>query len=485
MKKNIFLIIAAMMLVSASVSAKSYKRGVSENSFSLAVEMDVLTPGVSWYYNWSNIPNTGVDNQVLEYEGDFEFVPMAWNANYNADAIREFVGKHPECKYILGYNEPNFTAQANMTPAQAAEKWPELVALANELDLQIIAPALNYSPNPPYQSPTAWFDEFNNLVGSDSYDFVAIHAYGGYGVLTDLATTFHDRYGKPVWVTEFCYWPDTGNTSSLVTPASQISFMISTVEWLETTDWIYRYAWFKAKGACDSATGPNYGLIVPQRGYDPRQLSTQGYIYTYMSDFDKNLWHAVGETFPAVDYVASLNVGLNPGTYSDCAKPIEISQFNAGAYADYQFDVPQSGRYTLRLTVGGYGEPSRFDPQLQVMRLDGEAETPVSEVTKFSLPNDDSTYTTAEIALQLSAGKQTLRLSDKAPYQPSGIRIANIVLTEEGAGVNDILFEQNPVQVDVFTLQGIRVKEKVSPQEATDNLPAGIYLVGDRKVSVK
>ena len=114
MKKNIFLIIAAMMLVSASVSAKSYKRGVSENSFSLAVEMDVLTPGVSWYYNWSNIPNTGVDNQVLEYEGDFEFVPMAWNANYNADAIREFVGKHPECKYILGYNEPNFTAQANI-----------------------------------------------------------------------------------------------------------------------------------------------------------------------------------------------------------------------------------------------------------------------------------------------------------------------------------------------------------------------------------
>ena len=119
------------------------------------------------------------------------------------------------------------------------------------------------------------------------------------------------------------------------------------------------------------------------------------------------------------------------------------------------------------------------------MRLDGETETPVSEVTKFSLPNDDSTYTTAEIALQLNAGKQTLRLSDTAPYQPSGIRIANIALTEEGAGVNEILSDSRASAVDVYTLQGVRIREMVSPEEATIGLPAGIYVVGGRKVYVK
>ena len=119
------------------------------------------------------------------------------------------------------------------------------------------------------------------------------------------------------------------------------------------------------------------------------------------------------------------------------------------------------------------------------MRLDGEEETPVSEVTKFSLPNDDSTYTTAEIALQLSAGKQTLRLSDVAPYQPSGIRIANIALTEEGAGVNDILSDNQASVVDVYTLQGICIRKNVSPQDATVGLPAGVYVVGNRKVNVK
>jgi len=53
--------------------------------------------------------------------------------------------------------------------------------LADELGLELVAPALNYSPNPPYTDPLRWMDEFVALVGTDAFDYVAVHNYGGLG----------------------------------------------------------------------------------------------------------------------------------------------------------------------------------------------------------------------------------------------------------------------------------------------------------------
>ena len=251
--KKLILLAAVILAGAMSLQAKSPKRGLSEDTFQYKAQLAAVAPGVSWYYNWG--PSVG---RYLAGETEMEFVPMCWNGNYDAGAIRAYVGAHPEVKYLLGFNEPNFTKQANMTPAEAAAKWTEVQALADELGLQLVAPALNYSPNPPYQSPTQWMDEFVAIVGKDAFDYTAIHSYGGFGVMKDLATTFHERYGKPVWVTEFCLWPNEGDPNSYVAPDSQIAAMMQSVEWLEKTEWIYRYAWFKAIGNSSSGKGPNY-----------------------------------------------------------------------------------------------------------------------------------------------------------------------------------------------------------------------------------
>ena len=39
------------------------------------------------------------------------FAPMCWNSYYNANAIRSYIDSHPETRYLLGFNEPNFSAQ--------------------------------------------------------------------------------------------------------------------------------------------------------------------------------------------------------------------------------------------------------------------------------------------------------------------------------------------------------------------------------------
>lgn len=483
MKNKYIIALAAAALVGSAVAdAKSFKRGVSENQFSLAAEMTPLVPGVSWYYNWGNIPSTGYQNQVKDFEG-FEYIPMCWNGNFNANNIREYCRNHPQTKYLLGFNEPNFTAQANMTPSVAAAKWPEVVALAKELGLKIVAPAMNYSPNAPYQSPTKWFDEFVALVGKDAFDYVAIHGYGGFGVIKQLATEFHDRYGKDVWVTEFCYWPGESQ-STYVSPEEQIMSMVQTVDWLETTPWIHRYAWFKAKGAHKNTTGPNYGLLVSQTGYDDRELSPQGLVYVYMSEYDTAKWYGTDEDVNAVDYVAENIVELFPGNDTECGKPIEISRFNGGAWADYQFDVPEAGDYVLELTVTGFGEPKRFDPTLQIQRVENGKATAISQSIQFTLPGDESTYVKREFSVSLAAGRQVLRVADMAPYTPSGLRISRIRLKSAGSGVADVAVDAD-ASVNVYTLQGITVRTGVRADEATVGLPGGIYIVGGRKIVVR
>lgn len=471
-----YLAVAFAALAVFGTSAKSPKRGVSENGFSLASQLEALEPGVTWYYNWGNTPNSGYQNQVIEYEG-IEYVPMCWNANYNADKIREYCKSHPQTKYLLGFNEPNFTAQANMTPQQAAEAWPAVKALADELGLKLVAPALNYSPNPPYTDPLKWMDEFVALVGLDAFDYTAVHNYGGLGVMQTIAGNFHNRYGKDVWVTEFCYWPGENNGSS-VSPETQIESMVNTLEWLETTPWIYRYAWFKATGNYNASTGPNYGLVRQEGGAMEWGLTPQGKVYTYMGTFDTDSWLATGTLHPAVDYVSATALCLGETADPACTKQIEINRFNAGATATWQFDVPKAGAYTVTLNVSGFGEPTRFDSQLQWVLINGDSETALTSTLKPALPNSDTAYNPFTAVVELPAGHVKLRLKDMAPYQPSGIRISTIRL-DDAAGVDDVEVDAEALCAPVYNLQGIRVADSASE---LPSLPKGVYITGGQKI---
>lgn len=472
----------AAMAMPVVVSAKSDKRGVGENGFAIEQQFTPLMPGISWYYTWGNTPRSWYINNYDNYK-EIDFVPMCWNDNFNEEGIRDYVKSHPNVKYLLGYNEPNFTAQANMTPSVAASKWPRVQALAKELNLKLVAPALNYSPNAPYQDPTKWMDEFVALVGNDAFDYVAIHNYGGLGVMKDLGGRFHERYGKDVWVTEFCYWPG-GAGDVYVSPEMQIASMMESVEWLEKTDFIHRYAWFKATGHHNTSNKPNYGLIITENGYGERTLSPQGYAYVYMSDFDADKWYGVGESVPAKEYISSKTVVINKSNdTAEGASPVEISSIGAEGYMDWQFDVKDAGSYTLALRVSGYGEPTRFDPSFCVESVAADGSTTELRAKEtFPLPNSDTEYVNLYLDnIELSAGKQTLRLQECG--KPSGIRISSIMLSKTtGVGMN---YVDDRGLVNVYSVDGRLMRQKVERNAAVEGMEPGLYIVGGKKVLVK
>ena len=112
-KKLVYAMLAAFAVTAFNADAKSFKRGVSGNNFALQEEFDVLIPGVSWFYNWGNTPNSNIAD--VPGEETIEFIPMCWNANYNADGIREYCKAHPG-EVIIGDSgvgaAPNLCAAA-------------------------------------------------------------------------------------------------------------------------------------------------------------------------------------------------------------------------------------------------------------------------------------------------------------------------------------------------------------------------------------
>lgn len=54
-----------------------------------------------------------------------------------------------------------------------------------------------------------------------------------------------------------------------------------------------------------------------------------------------------------------------------------------------------------------------------------------------------------------------------------------------GTAIREVREESANSPVDVYTLSGIKVRGNVMPDEATNGLPAGIYIIGKRKVVVK
>ena len=155
---------------------KSTKRGVAF-SFTQLTDLPLLSPYISWDYNWGNTPTE--DAAAWFDANEMDFCPMCWNGNYSADKIRAFVAAHPKTKDLLAFNEPNLTDQANMTPAQAAALWPPVVALAKELNLKLVSPAMNYGTLAGYSDPIKWLDEFfaQPGVSIDDVYAISIHCY--------------------------------------------------------------------------------------------------------------------------------------------------------------------------------------------------------------------------------------------------------------------------------------------------------------------
>lgn len=341
------------------------KRGVAYHfcgwdSVEGATDLSELQPGLRWYYNWSSMPlrcddYTGVGSVSAITSGTVEFVPMAWGLANKGEQCAEggpcflvderrggvscpevcaevdwsmrsdgpcYACYHesvsrsdfmhdipPNARHLLGYNEPNFKEQANLTPQIAAQGWQHVQWVADQRNLQLVGPATNFcDPTPGAHHAgacieavdghrmfgLAWLERFydacteQGAAGFDCrIDYQAVHAYScksvtgvielmkgkaglktvtephcnngiadedefgvdcGGNTCTACSEHAREMFSKPVWLTEFATDAgecDVEGREALV--ERTLEFMDRELPLLDNDPYVYRYAWFMPK----------------------------------------------------------------------------------------------------------------------------------------------------------------------------------------------------------------------------------------------
>jgi hypothetical protein len=237
-------IAAALFLAAAHAApAKSAKRGIAYD-LAAAADLQALSPGVSWWYNWASSPNADVPpNYRAQYRMDY--FPMLWNFDFDAAGIEAFLKANPKIHYLLVLNEPNVGGQAYTTPQQAAMLWPQYEAVARAAHVKIVGPQITWGTMPNYTDPLEWMDAFYAAYEAANHgrqpriDYLGFHWYD-YGLDAQLDRL--DKYNKPIWVTEFANWDN--QITTLAEQEAQMTSMVATCE--QRSD-VFRYAWFTGR----------------------------------------------------------------------------------------------------------------------------------------------------------------------------------------------------------------------------------------------
>ena len=227
-------------------------------------EAQTVAMHCAWYYTWGG-------DRPADAPSSVEFVPMEWgyygNANNGSVSWLKQKVAQTGVKNFLAFNEPDHPDQANLSVASALEGY----GLMQNLPVPIGSPACadDYS---------GWMSDFMNQANQRGYriDFVCIHCYtrNPYDFI-NYVNGIHDRFGKPVWVTEF--GPADWSGTNPVSVQECMDYMRVVVPWLNSQYFVQRYAWYSG-----SAPGGNWTLSSAGLVNGNGSLSAMGQLYSRM-----------------------------------------------------------------------------------------------------------------------------------------------------------------------------------------------------------
>lgn len=214
------------------------KRGAAYNDVST---VPAMTNGgnVAWAYNWAmslsgNLPE-GID-----------FVPMLWGAKDFGGwvtAIETALSSGSE--YILGFNEPDISSQADMSASDAASYYKNYITpYAGKAKL--ISPAVSSSTTD--GQGLSWMKSFMDQCTSCELTGLAVHWYGTtideFKTFVQQAIDTASSYSlSEVWITEFALSSDAGGITD---ETAANSFLTEAMTYLDSQSAVTRYSYFMA-----------------------------------------------------------------------------------------------------------------------------------------------------------------------------------------------------------------------------------------------
>lgn len=229
-------LLATTALAAPLQKRSSGKRGAAYNDVKTVSALS-NTGAVSWAYNWAMSLSGDLPSGV-------DFVPMLWGTKDLGgwtSAIETLLSSGSN--YILGFNEPDMSSQASMSPSEAASNYKNYITpYAGKAKL--ISPAVTSSTND--GMGLSWFKSFMNDCSSCQISGLAVHWYGTTAdefksFVQQAVDTAHSYNLKEVWVTEFALASDVNGQSDATTTAN---FIKEVIPWLDQQDGVTRYSYY-------------------------------------------------------------------------------------------------------------------------------------------------------------------------------------------------------------------------------------------------
>ena len=225
----------------------------------------------SWCYGWWVTTGTLLQTNIPFYPMDDSTWFMGPALSGNLLNFYQPWRTNGQSKIFMGYNEPDQATQGNVDSTNGAIYWHNF----HNMDMPLAAPA-------PASYNNGWLSTFMGYVVTNwglRVDYVPVHLYPGNnssassGIWVNSLQDAYNRWGKPVWTTEFgCVdwagnqsWSEENNYNALA------EFM-----WrVEGLPWVRKYAAFSFGGSLApnpwTATTPaptsncydNNGILTP------------------------------------------------------------------------------------------------------------------------------------------------------------------------------------------------------------------------------
>jgi hypothetical protein len=231
-----------------TASATPSKLGVASSRYLKSDPERLNRIGASWAYDWSATPPPR--------DPHLDWVPMIWGSRSVTSSVLDSLRRARrtgEAQDLLGFNEPDSSSQADMTPVQAAALWPKLESTG----LQLGSPA-------PAVPTDGWLAEFMKLARQRRLrvDFIALHYYQDFtnpdavDQLHGQLVAIHNLYHKPIWITEIGALDIRSFGEYMLrdpTAARATGYMRRLFAMLNALPFVTRYAWFTDDCWNDSA----------------------------------------------------------------------------------------------------------------------------------------------------------------------------------------------------------------------------------------
>lgn len=384
----------------------------------------------TWHYRWSNSGESNIDR---------ECPPMSFGRSGSDDQgdIDLYVSKY-KVTHLMGFNEVDHCdAQAGVNGFCDQDTAVAYYKNLMKAGLRLVSPSCREG------APFGWLEGFMQKATAQDIriDVIGVHWYDWgsnpqsspdanpqnvFNRFKNYLEDVHDLYGLPIWITEF-------NANPNRSAATNKAFMELALPYLDTLDYVERYAWFQPNGGAANfytnrdGTGTITDFGIAYRDHESTTPAIPDEVLVVPNNLDNNPNPNVVRTFEAEDATLIGNAAINGCTNAYLSGGSSVSGVSGGSSNAIRFEsleVEETGIYEVEVSY-----IANLDRTLSYFANSDDPDT-VSLLSSGGYCYQGTVPTIKSLFVALQSGVNTLTFFDAPVLDKIDLVLAGEIINE-------------------------------------------------------